>query len=744
MRTQFYREWFVFLLVGMLSCLPNPPVKKSDIRNNTDMITSEYFDTISESDFRVDGDYFGIADESDQVEKAIEEFDESFDGAATDLLPSEDVLSCFPTGDEECDGQDNDCDGLTDEDFDLEKDARHCGTCENDCWNLANVADVACANGFCVISLCRDGFVDIDQKTEDGCECEMTNGGVESCDQSDNDCNGQTDDGLPECCKPGEERDCGFKNLGECRLGKEKCLEGGSWSGECLGAVLPQDEICDNKDNDCNGTTDDEFDLGVLCEVGIGECKRAGEKICSQDGVVTVCDAVPGDPQEELCDGKDNDCDDATDEDWPALGAPCEHGQGECKAGGNLVCDLEGEDTICNAVPGEPQDESCDHKDNNCDGLTDEAFPELGTTCSVGTGECERDGVFVCNLETGLSGCSVEPGTPQEEVCDNKDNDCSGITDDVNPVNLQSDVNHCGKCFNTCPVYPNATGPACQNGKCIVPGCKSKWYDANKNPEDGCECAPSQGGVDICDGMDNDCDGEKDEYCNSLVLYLPLDEGSGTTVYDKSNFGNHGAKAGSENFGWTTDGVVGKAVTFANEGWIEIPNSGSLDIAYSITVMFWAKAFIALDCDDRDNYRWVITKGISWGCDSSWFVIFTENNAGCHVHTSHEGNCVGNAKNFSGAPVDLGPGKWSHFAFTFDANQGQIRQYFNGVLSAGSAIVKKPILSSTAPVRLGHHHAWSCSLEAPGLPGAMDEVVIYNKALSEDEIKHLYNLQKPN
>ena len=166
----------------------------------------------------------------------------------------------------------------------------------------------------------------------------------------------------------------------------------------------------------------DPGDLGGACEVGVGECAAEGTVVCAEDG--QGCDAVPGEPSDEVCDGLDNDCDGAVDE----LDGECSVGVGACEATGGLVCNDEGE-VECTAVPGPSSPELCDGLDNDCDGQVDEDFG-LGGACVVGIGACENVGVLVCGPDGAV--CDAVPGDPSAEVCDDGiDNDCDGLVDDA-------------------------------------------------------------------------------------------------------------------------------------------------------------------------------------------------------------------------------------------------------------------------------------------------------------------------
>ena len=149
--------------------------------------------------------------------------------------------------------------------------------------------------GGCV-SACAAGFVDADGLAADGCECKLTNGGVEICDGLDNDCNGAVDDGVGAVNYPGP---AGTMGVGVCTAGAQVC-QGGQLT-QTLPPRLPSAEVCDGLDNDCNGKVDDGFDLladdencgacGLTCAAGThcqqGKCPT----LAVPDGGVAPGDA---------------------------------------------------------------------------------------------------------------------------------------------------------------------------------------------------------------------------------------------------------------------------------------------------------------------------------------------------------------------------------------------------------------------------------------------------------------------
>jgi hypothetical protein len=212
-------------------------------------------------------------------------------------------------------------------------------------------------------------------------------------------------------CTDGQSRDCytgpnGTEGVGACKGGKEKC-KSGKWSGVCEGQVTPADkEICDGLDNDCNHQTDE----GCKCTDGttqgcgipkdldkVGICKL-GTQTCT-GGMWGTCNGAVG-PTTETCNNKDDDCNGTTDD---IAQSPCSTGKPGVCAQGTNQCSMGVQ--FCHQ-DNQPSDEVCDGLDNNCDGPVDNISP---TPCMFG------DGAMKC---PGTTHCTGNPNKPTTCVLD--------------------------------------------------------------------------------------------------------------------------------------------------------------------------------------------------------------------------------------------------------------------------------------------------------------------------------------
>ena len=361
-----------------------------------------------------------------------------------------------------CNGLDDDFDGEIDEDHVSEATACGVGAC-------GAAGNTQCVNG-AIVDDCQPGVP-----------------GVEACGTGiDEDCDGQMDEDfldLGDACTVG---------VGACeQAGTRVCTADGTGTECSVTGGNPIVELCGNaSDDDCDGLIDEGFDVGVGCTAGVGVCLAAGAMVCTADMTGTECNAVPGNPQAELCgNGLDDDCDGLVDDGFANLGQACAVGVGACLRNGALVCSGDGLGTVCDAVPGEPGVESCDNAtDEDCDGLIDEGFAK-GNACSVGVGNCLRFGNTVCSADGASVECSAVPGDPQPELCATfADEDCDGQTDEG---------------FDLGAPCTNGLG-ICERDGVLV--CSGDLLTSE------CDAVPGDPQIELCgSGVDEDCDGELDE-----------------------------------------------------------------------------------------------------------------------------------------------------------------------------------------------------------------------------------------
>jgi len=363
-------------------------------------------------------------------------------------------------------------------------------------------------------------------------------GAVEVCNGQDDNCDGQEDNnlGTPPLCEKQNGVCQGVRKTCGGTLGWLPCTTAvyTAWNS----AYQEVETLCDGKDNDCNGVLDDPYagDLQQICIVGVGECRRAGFTVCNgtHDGV--VCNATAGTPTDELCNEKDDDCDGVIDNGFDGKGALCFAGLGACLRAGVYACSADGWTVECNAVAGTPTAETCNGIDDNCNGTVDDGVSASAPNCSKTVGVCNgakqtcggAQGWIDCGITDYLAYSGGAYEANGETLCDGRDNDCDGQTDE----NLT----------NYAPACENPVAPATPlRGVCVGArkSCSSGAWQTCGAAQFGLDYQPTE---NRCDFLDNDCDGTVDEgYLNPATGKYDQNTACGncatdcTAIYAKPN-----------------------------------------------------------------------------------------------------------------------------------------------------------------------------------------------------------------
>ncbi|EYF02010.1 MopE-related protein [Chondromyces apiculatus] len=479
-----------------------------------------------------------------------------------------------------CNGIDDDCDGAIDEDVNRCDSTADCGACGYACSaphatpSCLNNGQTPCTllNTHCVIDDPADPsdgcecsgpgncWWDLDGVYATGCEyqCDPTNNGVEICgDGIDNDCDGLLDGADDLSGDPSINVPCFGDPDGVCattaHAGMTACING---QVTCAGPnVLIENqsqELCNGLDDDCDGQVDDNpSDIGGSCGVsnvfpcsfGTYQCLPPGPSDPPGPPAPRCVGAI--NPGIEICNGIDDDCDSAIDFTVatsspptdignicgntfppPPPGVPthCSPGTSAC-VGGVLVCqnavgplslDTCGVDADCNgSLTNQPNFNTdvanCGACGNNCYATSVHSIQACvngscqSQGCQPGYWDLDNDGSceYACSF------------VQAQEVCNGEDDDCDGQIDEG--VIAPSPVQICG-------VSPSATSPECTTGVTVT--CNTGAWQCSFPPGvcSGNTCAATP---ELCDNLDNNCNGINNENVPSWGQPCSSDDGQG-------------------------------------------------------------------------------------------------------------------------------------------------------------------------------------------------------------------------
>ena len=239
------------------------------------------------------------------------------------------------------------------------------------------------------------------------------------------------------------------------------------------------------------------------CGSSVGECSQ-GIQYCEDDGNgnavwSSTCTGATG-PSPEMCDGLDNDCNGVVDDGigcqcFPGSTRVCGSSVGQCRPGVQ-VCLPSGvwDGTCTGEVPA--TSEVCDGLDNDCNGVVDDGIgcqctPGETRVCGSAVGQC-APGIQTCLVDGTWDSNCVDSTGPSSEVCDGLDNDCNGVADDA----------------IACQCTPGESRPCGNNiGECS--------YGTQECLPSGIWDSVCTGAIgptpELCDGLDNDCNGTPDD-----------------------------------------------------------------------------------------------------------------------------------------------------------------------------------------------------------------------------------------
>jgi len=617
-------------------------------------------------------------------------------------------------------------------------------------------------------------------------------GAAEVCDEVDNNCDEAIDEGdaAPSTWYLDADAD-GFGNLNSSVVACAAPAGHLSSFSDCddlNSAIHPgATEVCDEVDNDCDGATDD----GAAAP-GLWFLDADGDGFGSPDTSTTACIAPFGGVSDssdcddldataypggtEVCDGVDNNCDTQVDEGSAAPGTFYVDADGDTYGNPGVSttsCSqplgYTADSSDCNdlstaSYPGAT--EVCDGDDNNCDDAVDEGVSSTFYTDADSDGygnptspvqACALPpGASTTNLDCNDADQQVNPGGT--EVCDGQDNDCSGAIDDgaadATVWYIDADSDGYGDTGSSLSACTQPTGYLATAGDC------------NDSVSGGSAINP--GVAESCDGIDNNCSGTIDDGaaagsgpacafndCTAVRTSNPS-AGNGSYFVDPDGSGGYEAfcdfTSSSTPWTWHTAAEAiaywsfdGSDVTASDVGGYSGSLHGSTNPSSTVPASGFGNS---LQSDNSDSGYLQLNSSVPIG--SSWSIVFWGQNDNCSnnqiaILYEDNGTYLGDlyhvasyirANHGTVFSQNAGCGAantWRHFAYVDTGSQLRVWVDGSELLSPSSYNY-----ANSAGQRINRFMNRP-GFGTNGLGGYMDELGVYDIALTGAEIQRIYS-----
>jgi hypothetical protein len=204
---------------------------------------------------------------------------------------------------------------------------------------------------------------------------------------------------------------------------------------------------------------------------------------------------------------------------------------------------------------------------------------------------------------------------------------------------------------------------------------------------------------------------------SGLVAAYSFNEGSGTTLVDRTGNGRTGTLSGPT---WSSAGKFGGALSFDGvNDWVTVADANALDLTTGMTLEAW----VFPTSSGGGSWRNVIIKERTNGEVYNLYANTTPDVPTIYVVRAAQTGAPLDASGTSTVPVDV----WTHLAATYDGTT--LRLYVNG-LQVGTRAVSGALVTSTGALRIGGNAVWGEFFR-----GRLDEIRIYNRALTAAEIQ---------